>query len=253
MLKRVLLGVVLVVLVLVIAVGTVLYRSFAGGMPPDEKPLAGGALPILDGFVAAFTVPTEQADKVILIDCGKDKTAAAIKAALAARKQTIAAVFLTHGHWDHVGGCTAAGLGAAAPVYALADEVAIVAGDEGTLGPVAKLLGAHHLGVKVTNPLKDGDAVDILGTTVKVYQTAGHTRGSAVYLARGTAFFGDAAGASDQGEVKAAIWIFSDDTALAARSLRALAGKLQNEKVEQFAFAHTGPTSADLKKLAAVE
>jgi glyoxylase-like metal-dependent hydrolase (beta-lactamase superfamily II) len=82
----------------------------------------------------------------------------------------------------------------------------------------------------------------------------GHTKGSAAYLVDGVLFFGDIAGHTKEDHVKRAPWVFSDDTATAAKSIQRLAALLKPDEVRAFAFAHSGPlTPADLKKLADVD
>jgi hydroxyacylglutathione hydrolase len=223
--KRALKWVGIVVGILVLIVGAGWYSAFGSNSPSGDGPVADGVEAVKDGFVNVFLVDAGQG-KVALIDAGNDKSGKAVLAALARRSLTpasVAAIFLTHGHGDHTGGCKAF---PAAEVYAMEPDVALV-------GAAAK----------VTNPLKDGDVAIVGDLHVEAFSVAGHTPGSAVYLARGVLFFGDSAGASKNGEVMKAVRLFSKDPALNVASLKALSARLAPRKAEikAMAFGHTGP------------
>ncbi len=250
--KRVLLIVVAVLVLLVAAVGGIFASAFAGNAPlPETGPIAGGkAILVKDGFVSLYVVPIGDGH-AIAIDSGADKEAKALDDVLAREKLTLVAFFITHGHGDHVGGCLRF---PRARVYALADEVDLIEGRKGSDGPMGKLMGANSFSVKVTDRLSDGQVVPVGSKSVRVFAVPGHTKGSAAYLVDGVLFFGDIAGHTTKDQVKRAPWVFSDDTAQAAESIRALAQKLLPEEVQAFAFAHSGPlVPADLKKLADVD
>jgi hypothetical protein len=65
-------------------------------------------------------------------------------------------------------------------------------------------------------------------------------------------FFGDAATGADDGSVKAAPGVLSDDVPQSVESLHQLAAKLASADVKTFAFAHSGPLPAELAKLKAL-
>jgi metallo-beta-lactamase class B len=224
-LKRVLkwIAIVLGVLVLVVA-GLWFYAFGKNSAIVDGREIAPGVESVKIGIVSAYVVDAG-GGKVLLIDAGDDKKATAILAALSRRglsREAVAAIFVTHGHIDHVAGCPAF---PAARVYAM--------GDVDIIGDRAK----------VTDAIKDGDVVAVGETRVEAFAVPGHTPGSAAYLARNVLFFGDSAGASKDGTVMKAVGLFSKDSAQNVASLKALIARLtpRAADVKTLAFAHTGP------------
>jgi glyoxylase-like metal-dependent hydrolase (beta-lactamase superfamily II) len=224
--KRALKYVGLVVLLLVLAAGSVWYSAFGSNKPiVDGQAVAPGVETVKDGFVSVFVVDAGTG-KVALIDAGNDKSGKAILLALAHRGLTpsaVAAIFLTHGHGDHTAACK---VFPDAQVFALQEDVALV-GDA----------------AKVTHPLKDGEVTQVGDLRVETFAVPGHTAGSAAYLARGVLFFGDSAGASKDGTVMKAVSLFSKDSAQNVASLKSLEGRLapRASDIQALAFAHTGP------------
>ena len=215
-----------VVLLLAIAAVAGWYSAFGRNSPiVDGRELAPGVVTVKDGFVSAYMLDVAPG-RVALIDAGKDREARAILAALAKRglsKESVAAIFLTHGHGDHTAGCK---VFPTAAVYAMENESTLI-GDA----------------AKVDHPLRDGAVVDIGDLKVEAFAVPGHTFGSAAYLARGVLFFGDSAGASKDGEMMKAVRLFSKDSNQNVASLRALEARLapRASEVKELAFAHTGP------------
>jgi glyoxylase-like metal-dependent hydrolase (beta-lactamase superfamily II) len=226
MLKRILIGLGAVIVLLAAAAGAVVYSAFANNRPiEDGQVLAPGVQVVKDGFVSAVLLD-DGPGKVALIDAGNDKAGKNILAALQARglgAASVDAIFLTHGHPDHVNGAKAF---PTAAVYALEAELPTV-GDA----------------VKVTHPLHDGDLVDVGPLHVEVFAVPGHTPGSAVYLARGVLFFGDSAGGAKDGTLMPAVRWFSKDPLQNVASLKALATRLgpRAGEVRTLAFAPSGP------------
>jgi hydroxyacylglutathione hydrolase len=223
---RVLRWVGLAVLLIGIALGSVWYFAFGNNSAIlDGQHLAPGVETVKDGFVSIFMLDVDPG-KVALIDAGKDSAGSAILAALARRglaRESVNAIFLTHGHGDHTAACK---LFPDAQVYAMENEVSLV-------GSAAK----------VSHPLKDGEVTNIGDLRVEAFAVPGHTPGSAVYLARGVLFFGDSAGASKDGVMMKAVRLFSKDSSQNVASLKALDDRLANRasEVKELAFAHTGP------------
>ena len=232
-----------VVLLLVGVVAAIGYSAFGGNKRlVDGAGLPGGARVVKDGFVGLFVLPAGEKE-VALIDAGNDASGTALLAELSRRglgPDAVKAIFLTHGHGDHLGGCR---LFPNAQVLAFPADVGLAAGTDsgkGTLTSGRK--NPPEKTCKVTHPLTDGESVTVGTLTVRAFATPGHTGGSASYLANEVLYLGDNAGAADDGTLKPAVSMFSDDPAENRRSLVALGQKLKSEgaSVKLLAPAHTG-------------
>jgi glyoxylase-like metal-dependent hydrolase (beta-lactamase superfamily II) len=196
---------------------------------------------VKDGFVTIGVVDLG-GGKVALIDAGVDKEGKAILAELARRKlgpDAVEAVFLTHGHSDHMAACH---LFQSAPVYALAADIGLAEGREAGKSPIGKLAGAKPTGVKIARGLTDGETVTLGNQHIQVFAIPGHTAGSAAYLVSGVLFLGDSAGSSKDGKILPAPWQFSDDPAQNHASLKALGERLRPDaaNVKALVPAHSG-------------
>jgi glyoxylase-like metal-dependent hydrolase (beta-lactamase superfamily II) len=199
--------------------------AFGSNRPIVEGPVAPGVEAVKTWFANVFILDAGPG-KVALVDAGYDKSGTAVLAALARRhltRDSVAAIFLTHGHPDHTAACK---VFPGADVYARPEDL--------------KLIGDA---ARVTHTLADGEVVTVGDLRVETFAVPGHTPGSAAYLARGVLFFGDSAGASKSGELMRAVRLSSKDPALNVASLNALAARLapRTADVQALAFGHTGP------------
>jgi glyoxylase-like metal-dependent hydrolase (beta-lactamase superfamily II) len=99
----------------------------------------------------------------------------------------IKAIFLTHGHFDHILGVAALKEASGAPVYASALERDLLADpDLNTSSQLRRscILEADHY-------LNDGDKVTEAGITMQMLSTPGHTEGSCCYYIEGGETGGD--------------------------------------------------------------
>ncbi len=240
--RKILLGVAAVVTLLILGVAGLLVSTFSGlaqATPRTELP--NGVIGVADGYVQVFIIPIGD-DGAALIDCGQDPEAKPVREELAKSKRTVKAIFLTHGHSDHIGGCRAF---SGAEIYSLSAEKPVVEGETAARGPMPRFAKNDPAKApRVTRTLTDGETVTIGETTVRVFAVPGHTVGSAAYLSKGNLFLGDAAAGQADGKVRNAPWFFSDDTAQSQQSLRALAKTVAGEDVQALVFAHSGPLRA---------
>lgn len=111
----------------------------------------------MEGFeVNAYVVHAKEGD--IIVDAGAEPAKI-----LAAIRQNVAAVLVTHGHPDHVGALDPILRETAAPMYVHPDD-------------------ASSTGVQVYEPLQDGEDLVIAGESIHVLHTPGHSPGSVTFV-----------------------------------------------------------------------
>ncbi|MFI3212861.1 MAG: MBL fold metallo-hydrolase [Eubacteriales bacterium] len=89
----------------------------------------------------------------------------------------VAAIFLTHGHFDHILGCQTLRKAAGVKVYASAAEKEIC---EDTAKNLSASVG-YGCTIKANHYLQDGEEITVAGMTCKMILTPGHTSGSCCY------------------------------------------------------------------------
>ncbi|MBR4016915.1 MAG: MBL fold metallo-hydrolase [Oscillospiraceae bacterium] len=92
--------------------------------------------------------------------------------------KSVAAVLLTHGHFDHVGGVKGIADKTGCPVYLHEKELSLP--EEMTAGPLC-----------YTHTYGQGDTLSLAGLTIEVLHTPGHTPGSVCLQAEDSLFTGD--------------------------------------------------------------
>lgn len=164
---------------------------------------------VIDGDRAAVVDPSE---------------AAAVEAALAREGVALAAVWVTHHHWDHVGGI--------GELVAAHPGIEVVAG----AADAPKVAQA-------TRSVNDGDEVALGSVRARIVHNPGHTLGAITFVALGCAFTGDTLFGAGCGRV------FEGDAAMMHASLSRLAALPPETRVY---FGHEY-TASNLRFATAVE
>jgi len=181
---------------------------------------------------------------LIAIDLGWWGATGAVRRALAelgASPAEVTDVFLTHSHRDHIGAWR---LVRGSRFHVATAERATLAGERqhrGWIPRMAERLVRSDLprAGEVAVETFSRDTIFVFGAdTVFAYLVPGHTAGSAVYRYRGILFLGDAVTHSHRGGFGPARRGYSDDAALAVRSLRALWPRLPAGAVQYVCTAH---------------
>lgn len=112
----------------------------------------------------------------------------------------VAAIFLTHGHFDHIWGAQKLRVLSGAKIYAYEGEEALLLDAEMNVSEMA----GRACTVKANEFLKDGQEMTVEGMTFKVIATPGHTSGSCCYyfekdgiLISGDTLFQESVGRTD--------------------------------------------------------
>lgn len=133
--------------------------------------IQGGSL-----YTNCYMVWGDDADTCVLIDPGFQ--AEPILEQVRLKGKRLAAVLLTHGHFDHVGGVKTIAAETGCKVYLHQADLTL---------PSQLTLGT----IPYTDTYEEGDVLSLAGVTFRVLHTPGHTPGSVCFLCEDALFSGD--------------------------------------------------------------
>jgi len=138
------------------------------------------------GHVATccYILSAENSSECIVIDPG-DEPERILKAA---EGKHIAAILLTHGHFDHIGAASALKKEDTALLIHELDAPML---KDPNLNVSRLLSGRDVTGPDPTDLVREGDRRTLAGLSVEVLHTPGHTPGGVCYLIEGHLFTGD--------------------------------------------------------------
>lgn len=142
------------------------------------------------GFAANSYLLTQDEKTAVVIDPAQPRIADEVKR----RGLTVTHVLLTHGHFDHIGGCAAL-QAEGAKVGCLAKEAPLALGKNN----MADYFGGHVPPFSVDFTFGDGDILSLDGMQFLVIATPGHTAGGACFCIGDHLFTGDTLFAGDIG------------------------------------------------------
>lgn len=133
------------------------------------------------GFASNSYIVTSDGKTCIIIDCAQPRVLEECRRL----NLTPVAVLLTHGHYDHIGGCGAL-QAAGAKIYCGDGEENYIFSPENRA-----IFNLPIPEFKIEKTFKDGEEVELCGLNVKVIATPGHTEGGVCYLIGDSLFTGD--------------------------------------------------------------
>lgn len=217
---------------------------FEGG--PIEKP--AGAVRLLSGYSCSYLIPVSEAAKeFILVDAGMDPHAEQILGELYRHdvdERAVKAIFITHGHSDHVAGVRRF---PDADVYIGEADRDFLLGTAAPQDLMGKLMGKQPK-LAVKNPDKlhavtDNQTITIGTRTVRSFAMPGHTKGSMAYCIDDALFVGDAITFDKSGKIQSPPPPVSNDLKIAAQSVKRLLERIESENIAITTLIpnHSGP------------
>lgn len=158
-----------------------------------------------------YVIWRENEPECVVIDPGDEPER--IRAACGGRR--IAAMMLTHGHFDHIGGVSALAEAGTEIVIHRLDAPLL----RDPVGNVSGMVGRRITAPEATRLVEEGDTVTAAGMAFRVMHTPGHTPGSVCYEAGACLFSGDTLFHAGYGRTD----LPGGDEAAMAASLRRLA------------------------------
>ena len=169
----------------------------------------------------------ETSEGWIVIDTGfnaESKPVANFLEEQSAELSDIQTMLFTHGHTDHIGG------------YANFPNATFHVHEKDK--SMLTEIGASNI-----ETFTEGAEFTFGDSAIKVFEVPGHTEGNVAMLVDDVLLMGDSAMSTKKGEVLPTESKYTEDTELAATSLKALPGKLEayREDIAWVVFSHSGP------------
>lgn len=191
----------------------------------------------------SYLLYPDNSDKAILVDAPLD-AAEEIPSRLKADGKTLAAILLTHGHWDHLWDAGKLQKLTGAKIYAGEKGKELVESPEFQRKNL--FADSDFDGAKIDVVVKDGKTYDIAGLKIRAFEAEGHCPGSVVYFieddARKYLFAGDVIFCGSVG--RSDLW--GGDFDELKRSIRTKIYTLPEETV--IFCGHGEPTTVEIEK-----
>ena len=144
---------------------------------------------------------SQDAPEAVVVDPGGDADQLGLE--LARVDASCAAILITHGHWDHLGGVADLAEGTGAPVFMADAERALLENLPDFVPP-----GVVARGYTADTLLQGDETLELAGMTFETLQVPGHSPGHLAYHADGCLFSGDVlfAGSVGRTDLPGADW-----------------------------------------------
>jgi glyoxylase-like metal-dependent hydrolase (beta-lactamase superfamily II) len=144
---------------------------------------------------------SREATEAVVVDPGGD--ASELRLELDRLGASVAAILITHGHWDHLGGVADLAEGTGAPVYMAEDERALL---ENLPDLVPEGVSARSYTADIF--LQGDETLELAGIEFEVLRVPGHSPAHLAYHADGCLFSGDVlfAGSVGRTDLPGADW-----------------------------------------------